>query len=117
LLKQYNTTEEKNYIQDLKVDVLKSHLNIIILTRIKNKGQLGGYDLFIILRDEYGINISVGTIYAQLYALERKNLITAGGKSDGARRFELTPKGAETTDILLASKKVILDLVDSTFHC
>lgn len=116
MLKQYNTTEEKNFIQEVKVDALKSHLNIYILTRIKNKGQLSGYDLFILLKDEYSVSISVGTIYAQLYALERKNLIAARGKIDGARKFELTPKGAETTDILLASKKVILDFLDSTFQ-
>ena len=116
MLKQCNTEDEKSLIQDLKVDVLKSNLNIIILTRIKNKGPLSGYDLFILLKDEYTVSISVGTIYAQLYALERKNLIAVRGKSAKARKFELTPKGAATTDTLLASRKLILDLVDSVFQ-
>jgi DNA-binding PadR family transcriptional regulator len=116
LLKQCNTEDEKFFIQDLKVDVLKSNLNILILTRIKNKGQLSGYDLFVLLKNEYSVNISVGTIYAQLYALERKNLVAVRGKSVGARKFELTPKGTATTDALLASRKLILDLVDSIFQ-
>jgi DNA-binding PadR family transcriptional regulator len=116
LLEQFNTDDEKTIIQDLRVDVLKSNLNILILTRIKSKGPLSGYDLFVLLKDEYTVSISVGTIYAQLYALERKNLIAVRGKSAKARKFELTPKGAETTDILLASRKLILELVDSVFQ-
>lgn len=106
---------EKNILAELKEEVLKNHLNIFILTSIKNLGALGGYDILLHFREKFGENISVGTIYAQLYALERKLLIEGKINSSGTRKYTLTAKGLKTLDIVVALKPQILGLVDSVF--
>jgi len=114
LSQQLDKDTEKNIIVDLKEGVLRSHLDIFILSNIRNYGALSGYDLLNRFRGRFGVNISVGTIYSQLYSLERKQLIE--GKTDStARRYVLTPKGATSLDIAVALKQQILDLVDSLF--
>jgi DNA-binding PadR family transcriptional regulator len=106
---------EKNLILELKEEVLKSHLDIFILTSISNYGELSGYDLLLHFRSKFGINISVGTIYSRLYALDRKRLIDGKTKTSAARKYALTKKGANTLEIAAALKQQILALVDSVF--
>jgi DNA-binding PadR family transcriptional regulator len=106
---------ERNLLVDLKEDILRNHLDIFILTSIRNLGELSGYDLLVRFRKKFGANISVGTIYSQLYALERKQLIEGKTNEVGTRKYILTVKGANTLDVVLALKQQILDLVDSVF--
>jgi DNA-binding PadR family transcriptional regulator len=113
-LSQQSSQIEKNILAELKEEVLKDHLNIFILTSIKSGGELSGYDLLLQFREKFEIQISAGTIYAQLYALERKQLIECKLKSD-IRKYTLTAKGSKTLDIVLALKPQILGLVDSVF--
>jgi DNA-binding PadR family transcriptional regulator len=102
--------------EDLTKDILRSHLNILILTSIRRKGELSGYDLFVLTRHKFDIVISVGNIYAQLYALERKCWIAGRNGGSGARKYSLTPEGIQTTDIIIASKKRLFKVMDSIFE-
>jgi DNA-binding PadR family transcriptional regulator len=113
-LSQQTSQIEKNILAELKEDVLKNHLNIFILTSIKHCDELSGYDLLLQFREKFEIQISAGTIYSQLYALERKQLIECKLESD-ARKYTLTAKGSKTLDIILTLKPQILGLVDSVF--
>jgi DNA-binding PadR family transcriptional regulator len=114
-LSQQSSQIEKNILAELKEEVLKNHLNIFILTSIKNFGELSGYDVLLHFKKKFGAAISVGTIYSQLYALERKQLIEGKLNSSGTRKYILTTKGLKTLDIILALKPQILGLVDSVF--
>lgn len=106
---------EKNILLELKEEILKSNLNIFIMASIKNLGEISGYDVLLNYRKRFQSNISVGTIYSQLYALERKKLIEGKLNSSQIRKYSLTEKGSKTLDIVIALKPQILALVDSVF--
>lgn len=111
---QYSQTQ-KNILQELKEEILKSNLNIFILTNIKSVGELSGYDVLQNFKKKFETNISVGTIYSQLYSLERKKLIEGNLNSSGVRKYVLTANGLKTLDIIIALKPQILELFDSVF--
>lgn len=113
-MSQQSSVIEKNILAELKEDILKNHLNIFILTSIRRCGELSGYDLLLQFREKFEVQISAGTIYSQLYTLERKQLIECKIESE-ARKYALTAKGLKTLDIVLALKPQILGLVDSVF--
>lgn len=112
---QYNQDEKNNLLLEIEEEILKSHLNIFIMTRIKSFGELSGYDILMRFREKFGLNISVGTVYAQLYSLERKKLIECKPNSARTRKYTLTLKGSKTLDIVLTLKPQLLELVDSVF--
>jgi DNA-binding PadR family transcriptional regulator len=114
LSQQYNQ-RQKNILQELKEEILKSNLNLFILTNIKSQGELSGYDVLQNFKKKFGTNISVGSIYSQLYSLERKKLIEGNFNSSGARKYVLTANGLKTLDIIIALKPQILELFDSLF--
>jgi DNA-binding PadR family transcriptional regulator len=107
--------KEKNVLLDLKESTLKSNLDIFILVNTKHFGALSGYDLLLFFRKKYGPLISAGTMYAQLYAMERKKLIEGKDPSSGARKFTLTTEGERTLEIVLALKNEVLSLTESIF--
>lgn len=107
---------EKNILLGLKESTLKSNLDVFILVSIKNSGALSGYDLLLLFRKKYGSIVGVGTIYSQLYAMERKTLIECRDASSNARKYTLTSKGERTLNIILALESEVLALMASIFH-
>ena len=108
--KQYTKEEkdiENEVLKGLEIEIMKNHLKIIFLLSIKKNGALSGYDLLQRTQDKYGVNLSPGTIYTQLYALERKNLLKGQIDSSGKRVYSLTSDGIKATDIILSSKDQI----------
>jgi DNA-binding PadR family transcriptional regulator len=104
-----------NFINDAKEQILRSNFDIFVMTSIKNIGALSGYDLLVLFKDKFQTNISVGTIYAQLYSLERKQLIECRTDTERSRKYTLTTKGLRTIDVVISLKSEFLALVDSIF--
>jgi len=110
LIKQYTKQEsdiENRLLKDLQIEILKNHLKIIFLLSIKKNGALSGYDLLQRTQNKYRVNLSPGTIYTQLYALERKNLLKGQVVSSGKRVYSLTSDGIKATEIILSSRNQI----------
>ncbi len=110
MIKQYFKEEsdfENRFLDDLQIEILKNHIKIIFLLSIKRNGALSGYDLLQRLQNKYRVNLSPGTIYTQLYALERKNLLKGQVDSSGKRVYSLTSDGIKATEIILSSRKTI----------
>jgi PadR family transcriptional regulator PadR len=80
-------------------DVLRGHLESVILTLIKEKDRYA-YEIAneIRLRTEESFSVKEATLYAMVQRLERKDLITSynGSKSHGRQRryYTLTPLGS-----------------------
>jgi DNA-binding PadR family transcriptional regulator len=92
--------------------IIVAYLEGIILCRLRNN-QLGGYDLLIILHKSLNLLVSPGTIYSNLYSMERQGLIEC--IPNGRKRvYRLTDKGKATIHIISHSKKLknFLDLVN-----
>lgn len=78
--------------KDIEIRVVKSFLDILILIEMKKQDNISGYDITSFVNDRFGGILSPGTVYATLYAIERKGLIE--GKSDGRKTvYTLTQKG------------------------
>ncbi len=97
--------------RELKIKVVQSFLDVIILSMLKDDW-LSGYDIFRRIIDEKGIVLSPGTIYAKLYSLERKGLIE-GFWSSRKRIYCLTQQGVKYLESISYKKEWILKLMDS----
>jgi DNA-binding PadR family transcriptional regulator len=67
------------------------------------------------IRQKFNVILSVGTVYSQLYALERKCVIVGKTAGSGTRKYCLTPEGERATETILAQKKRISKVMDSMF--
>jgi DNA-binding PadR family transcriptional regulator len=69
-----NKKEIDNVLKNLKERIIKDFLDVIVLCELQN-GSLSGYDIISVVFRRYHFLISAGTVYSQLYKLERKGLI------------------------------------------
>jgi DNA-binding PadR family transcriptional regulator len=69
------------------------------MTKLKTDS-LSGYDFIAFINKRFNMLISAGTVYALLYALERKQLIEGSGE-ERKRTYKLTEKGNATINIIL----------------
>ena len=105
--------EETYSLNKLKSRVIKSFLDIIILSRLKN-GSASGYDIIRHIINENGILLSSGTVYAVLYSLERKGYIT-GSWNSRKRVYSITLEGLECLKAISNMKESILRMVNNLF--
>ncbi len=98
--------------EDLKVRTIKSFADILILKYLKSHPLNSGYQILKHLHEQYDILFSPGTIYNEIYSLERKNLIQGEGDENG-RIYCLTEKGEKALTSTIKTSKQIQDLVCS----
>jgi DNA-binding PadR family transcriptional regulator len=88
--------------KDIQTRVVKCFLDILILIEMKKQKQnaLGGYDITGFINNRFGGILSPGTVYATLYAMERKGVIK--GSSDGKKTvYTLTEKGDQVVNMMM----------------
>jgi DNA-binding PadR family transcriptional regulator len=97
--------------KDIETRVVKNFLDILILIEMKKQSNLSGYDVTAFVNNRFGGILSPGTVYATLYAIERKGLIE--GESDGRKTvYKLTPKGQEIISSMMSDfNKQMTDFV------
>lgn len=84
--------------KDIEKRVVKSFLDVLILIEMKKQNNLSGYDVTSFVNNKFGAILSPGTVYATLYAIERKGLIK--GEYDGRKTtYKLTDLG----DVVISS--------------
>jgi DNA-binding PadR family transcriptional regulator len=112
---QEENTLKVETLRELHKRIVKSFLDIIILTNLRNQNSpMGGYDVMSFIREEFNTLLSAGTIYAFLYSLERDGLII-GEDTKKKKMYMLTEKGKNKIKIILNSKPKILDLIADLF--
>ena len=80
--------------KQLRERVLKNFLDVLILSKLENSEPMSGYDFIGFIHEEFGIIISTGTIYSNLYALERDGFIK-GYQSQGKRVYKMSNTGMQ----------------------
>jgi len=80
-----------NLLADIKRRMIKEFLDLIILSII-SKRPCSGYDIMRYVLSKYNILLSSGTVYSNLYALEREHLLT-GWWCGRKRIYKLDIKG------------------------
>jgi len=91
--------------EKLRRRVIKSFMDIFILTELKNKS-MSGYDVISHIHKKFGILMSSGTIYNLLYSLERDGLIK-GVQNQRKRLYKLTEKGEQNIKITTKANEEI----------
>lgn len=88
--------------KDIETRVVKCFLDILILIEMKKQKEntLGGYDITSFINSRFGGILSPGTVYATLYAMERRGVIV--GSSDGKKTvYALTQKGDQVVSLMM----------------
>jgi DNA-binding PadR family transcriptional regulator len=88
--------------KDIQTRVVKCFLDILILIEMKKQKEntLGGYDITGFINIRFGGILSPGTVYATLYAMERRGVIA--GSSDGKKTvYALTEKGDQVVSMMM----------------
>ena len=105
---------QSEILKEMKRTMVTNFLDTIILAELKNSSPLSGYDLLDFVHKKFGFLISPGTIYALLYAMERKGLVR-GSYSQTKRVYTLTGKGTETIEAILRSKDEIQRFIERLY--
>jgi len=93
--------------------IVKNFLDVVILMEL-SKHSMSGYDVISFVHNKFHMLLSSGTVYSNLYFLEKNGLI----RSEQARRkriYMLTEQGKETAKAFLNSKDKILGMVLNVF--
>jgi DNA-binding PadR family transcriptional regulator len=100
--------------KDIEIRVVKSFLDILILIEMKKQNNISGYDIISFANEKFGGILSPGTVYATLYAMERKGLIH--GKSDRRKTVDsLTEKGIIVVSSMMQNLHKEMDQFVSKF--
>jgi DNA-binding PadR family transcriptional regulator len=94
-----NKKEIDNVLKNLKERIIKDFLDLIVLYELQN-GSLSGYDIISLIFRRYHFLISAGTVYSQLYKLERNGLIDCS-LTEKKKIYHLTSHGKLTIDTIL----------------
>ena len=97
---------EKETSEELRWRFIARFLDVLILGALREK-PMSGYDFMGLTSKKFYVNMSPGIIYSTLYSMERKGLIE-GENRKRKRVYTLTPKGKETLDTILKTKKEIV---------
>jgi DNA-binding PadR family transcriptional regulator len=106
------TVIEDGIVEEIRFALIKHFLYVVVLTTLKHRTALSGYDFMEIILKRFNFAVSSGTIYALLYQLERKGL-TEGKTTAGKRVYSLTEKGAAFINSILESKEEIIEFAEN----
>jgi DNA-binding PadR family transcriptional regulator len=103
----------KDIVKKIGDQIVKRHLDIIVLKALKSES-LSGYGVIALVHRDYGVLLGSGMVYYHLHSLEKKHLITAKSKKR-AKYYTLTEKGEEFLKIINDNSPVLRRMADNLF--
>ena len=97
-------------LEELRRRVIKNFTDILILTELRKKRSLSGYDIIGLIHKRYGTLLSSGTVYSLLYSMERDGLIN-GVQNSRKRVYTLTEKGEQNIKVITKANAEIQSLL------
>ncbi len=104
----------KKHRNDLRTRVIKNFSDILMLKYLKANPESTGYQILRHLHDKYNIRFSPGTIYNEIYSLERKTWIKSANHND-VRVFSLTVEGEKALSNMIGESTEIQQLLVNIF--
>ena len=101
--------EPSQFLKKMHVRIIRNFLDILVLAELC-KGPLSGYDVMGFIHRRYHLLISSGSVYAVLFTLERKGLIS-GVSTQRKRVYRLTETGQKTVRAIMKTNDRIWHLV------
>ena len=105
---------ENKFVKQMRRRIIKNFLDTIFLAELKRTQPQSAYALMNLVHRKFGFLISAGTVYALLYAMERKELVI-GEPTENKRIYKLTQKGNETIDILIKRREELFQYAKTVF--
>jgi DNA-binding PadR family transcriptional regulator len=96
---------EKRILEVFKERAIVAFLDAVIMRQLKAQPK-SGYDIIQHVRNKFNFLVSPGTVYAQLYSMQRKNLIKASFEGGKKRSYALTDYGLKVLEITCNSKEI-----------
>ena len=90
-------------------------LDVAIMAQLSEKGVLSATNIISILETRYNFQLSAGTVYPVLYALERDGKINRVPCYRAKRLFVLTSKGREEIKYLQKSSFSLHEMLEEIF--
>lgn len=103
---------ESKILDQMHKRMVKDFLDMVILIELR-KRPMGGYDVIALVHNKFDILLSSGTVYSNLYFLERNGLVK--GEGSNRRVYTLTELGKESAKAFLSAKSKILGLLLNLF--
>jgi DNA-binding PadR family transcriptional regulator len=100
-------------LDQIRGRTVKNFMDMVILMEL-GKHEMSGYDFISFFSDRFHLLLSSGTVYSNLYLLERSGLVQ-GKCSRGKRVYALTEQGKEKVRAFIGAKDEILGLVLNLF--
>lgn len=92
--------------------IIRNFMDLIILKELRNKANIGGYDMIALFQRRFYVLLSAGSLYSMLYAMEGNGLVK-GMINDGKKVYKLTGKGEEKLQTFARNLENILSLIRS----
>ncbi len=93
---------------------IKTFSDILILKYIKHNPKSSGYEILKHLHEKYNIFFSPGTLYHEIYFLERNGEIKSDGDESG-RAYSLTAEGEKNLSEMIRKSNEIQSLIANIF--
>jgi DNA-binding PadR family transcriptional regulator len=103
---------ESEILDQMHQRIVKDFLDMVILIELR-KRSMSGRDVIAFLHNKFDVLLSSGTVYSNLYFLERNGLIK--GEGSNRRAYTLTEQGKESVKAFLNVKSKILGLLLNLF--
>jgi len=100
--------------EDLMTRIIKNFSDVLILKYLQICPLSSGYEVLRHLHEKYKITFSPGTIYHEIYLLEREKCVKSEG-DQGCRLYSLTEEGEQALAEILNAGKEIQQLVANIF--
>jgi DNA-binding PadR family transcriptional regulator len=104
---------ESGILDQIRERTVKNFMDVMILMEL-GKHQMSCYDIISSVNNRFHLLLSPGTVYSNLYSLERNGLVN-GKRSQGRRVYTLTEQGRQTVRAFIDAKDEILGLVLNLF--
>jgi len=104
---------ESGILNQMHRRMVKNFLDMVILMELRARS-MSGYDVISFVHNKFHVLLSSGTVYSNLYFLERNGLI----KSEWVQRrrvYVLTEQGEEKVRAFISAKDKILGLFLNLF--
>jgi DNA-binding PadR family transcriptional regulator len=90
---------EKEILSEMQQRIVKSFLDVLIMRELRKEPK-SAYDIIFFIQKRFRLLMSSGTVYSNIYFLERDGLIQ-GNMSKRRRVYTLTDKGKKTIQAII----------------
>ena len=108
-----STDSYRKTIKGIEDQIIKKHLDVIILKALSKK-PFSGYGIICLVHREYGVLLGAGMVYNLLHSLEKRHMIKAK-QVKRAKCYVLDKKGEEILEMIVSNRDGIRNAANIIF--